>query len=134
MSYLLWDDITDKVVRAFGEADLAEYFDETDQEINDLAEQLGVRDSDDVETNDNGTIKHYKIKRFGINYFCSRVCFDKSQGVLTSGEPDKYWTKYEHYLMKVEQLRKEISKSMFRDQVNEIADRANSRTVSMFRG
>ena len=73
MSYLLYADVTDVLVQSFGQTVVEAYFTEVDNEINDLAEQLGIETTQiDTDYKDTGRI-HYKVIRFGVAYLCYRM-------------------------------------------------------------
>lgn len=118
MSYLNYDDIKATIARGF---QIEEYLEETDNEINDLAEELGVRDTDNIETDP----LHYKIKRYGVVFCLMRLCQDKmGTNNVELPELEKYTVLYNMYSKELNKLRSEISVEMFTGQVNEIRDRA----------
>ena len=126
MSYLNANDITSNLAQGF---DLTPYLEESDNEINDLAERLGVRDSDDIQTP-----LHFKIKRYGIEYVLTRLCEDKSgTNNPDSVEMDKYFALAEYHRRRANELQAMISVEMVTGDVNEIRDRA-VRSGSIFRG
>ena len=127
MSYISTSDITANVAIGF---DLEPYINEADGEIDDLAEKVGVRDPDDIETDP----LHYKIKRFGVAYILMRLCQDKAgTNNVDQIDLEKYLTLYNVYRKEVEALRPQISEEMFTGPVDEIRDRAMNSGV-LFRG
>lgn len=130
MAYLTWSDIKDSSIRRIGEAKLSEYFTVTDNEINDLAEQVGITNTDDIETDP----LHYKIKRFGYFFFCAEVFRDFALHNDAENVEDKYMAKWEMYQLRADKCRKEITKVMFTGDVSYAVDRANSNIGQMFRG
>lgn len=127
MSYIRANDIKSHIAQGF---DLTPYIAEADQEINDLAERLGVRDTSDIETNP----LHFQIKRYAIEYVLFRLCEDKA-GIANpdSVEFDKYMTLTEYHKKRFGEYRSSIGREMITGNVNEIRDRA-TRTAVIFRG
>ena len=122
MSYIEYSDITDSVVRAFGETTVTPYITKSDYQVNDVAEQLGITDTDQIETDP----VHFKIKEYAIAYVGREVCMDK-MGMNNNNLPveiEKYAVKYKLYREKVLALRKELSLPMFNGTVDQAKDRA----------
>ena len=126
MPYLLYADVTDVLVQSFGQTAVEAYFTEVDNEINDLAEQMGVEITQiDTDYKDTGRI-HYKVIRFGVAYLCYRMLYDKAglnENEL-SPENDKYYRKGIDYKHIAGALRGEITANMFTDTVTSTSDRA----------
>ena len=129
-SYVAWTDITDRGITVFGEAALSAYWSEVDAEIEDVAEQLGVRTTSNIETDP----VHRKIVEYGRVYLSKRVCEDRALVNDTEGLSDKYAWKAEYYTKELKRLRPQLSEEMFLGQVDEIRDRANSRVSRIYRG
>lgn len=126
-SYLTADDVTANIAVGF---DLESYINEADGEINDVAERLGLRETDDIETNP----LHYKIKRYGVAYILMRLCQDKAgSNNVDITENEKYLNLYAMYAREVERLRPQLSVEMFTGNVNSIAERAIV-SGTLFRG
>ena len=127
-TYLTYDDIKANIAKGF---QLEPYLEEADNEIIDLAESLGVRDSSDIENNP----LHYKIKRFGIVFCLMRLCQDKiGTNNVQVADLEKYVVNYNMYRKELQELRGQISIEMVTGHVNEIRDRANIMTGTIFRG
>jgi len=126
-TYLEYDDIKANIANGF---ELEPYLDEADSEVIDLAETLGVRNTDDIENNP----LHYKIKRYAVVFVLMRVCQDKI-GTNNVELPDleKYTVLYNMYFKELARLKGEISVEMVTGQVNETRDRAIN-TGTIFRG
>ena len=127
MAYLVYADITDEVVLAFGQTEVETYFAEVDDEINDIAEQLGVGSSNiDTDYNDTGRI-HYKIRRYGIHYLSYRLLFDKA-GVnnveISPIDVEKYYVKAAEHKKQADMIKGELTDAMFTDDVSNQSDRA----------
>jgi hypothetical protein len=130
-NYIVAADISDKVISAFS-ATLTtpwDYLTEGDNELNDLAQTLGV-DADDIEI----TPLHYKAKRFVIAFVCMRVCQDKAGVNAIDEANDKYYAKFEMYRKEVAQLRTEITAGMLTDEEPGEIDRGGVGTGILLRG
>ncbi len=127
MSYITSADISDKVVE---QHTLTDYLTEADNELIDLAEQLGVTDSTSIET----APLHFKVKRYLISYVCMRVCED-NQGLNNNDIPemDKYAVKYKQYRKTCDGLRPQISREMITGDVDEARDRAGTSSGVLYR-
>jgi hypothetical protein len=127
MSYIAAGDVTDKVLNQF---DLSSYITESDSELDDLAEELGVRDATDIEDSP----LHYKAKRFLIAFVCMRVAQD-NMGVnnVEVPEVEKYVIKYNVYRKEYSKLKGEITAPMLTGDVDEMRDRAGVGTGILFR-
>lgn len=126
MSYITRELIKDKIIENF---DIADYIEETENEINDLAETLGVS-VDDIEDDP----LHYKIIRYGVAFCLKRLCQDKT-GANNVDLPDieKYYIKYKMYDKDVKELKPQITREMFEGYVDEIKDRARV-SGTLYRG
>lgn len=127
MAYILYADITDQVARAFPQATIEAYLSEVDAEIVDVAETMGLLESD-IDTDYRGTGRvHYKIIRFGVMYLLYRLFEDKMfVNNVDSSQDEKYYLKMNHYKERADKLRDELTREMYRDQVDGGADRAAS--------
>jgi hypothetical protein len=124
--YITVDDIKSNIVAGF---ELQSYLDESDEEVQDLAERLGVRDPSDIKVP-----LHYKIRRYAVVYTIMRLCQDKiGTNNIELPEYEKYLVQYQMYKKELEELRGQISIEMLIGQVNEIRDRAVN-TGTIFRG
>lgn len=125
-TYLTADDIKSNLVRGFT---IAEYLTEGDSEIVDLAERLGVRNTDQI-----STPLHYKIKRYAVVFVLMRIAQDHI-GSNSAEVPDmeKYVVLYNMYARELQALRSQISIEMMTGNVNEVRDRAIN-TATLYRG
>lgn len=125
-NYIQVDDIKSNIAQGF---ELQPYLDETDEEVRDIAERLGVRDADDIKVP-----LHYKIKRYAVVYTLMRLCQDKTgTNNVEMPEYEKYLVQYQMYRKELEELRSQISIEMVTGEVNEIRDRAVN-TGTIYRG
>ena len=126
MSYITVNDIKSNIVQGF---EIQDYIDETDEEVRDAAERLGVRDADDI-----SLPLHYKIKRYAVVYTLMRLCQDKmGTNNVEMPEMEKYAVQYGMYNKELEQLRGQMSLEMFTGDIGEVRDRAIN-TGTIFRG
>jgi hypothetical protein len=126
MSYISSDDILDTIVSGL---DLSPYLAEVKLEIEDLAEQKGVRNTDDI-----ADPIHYKLKRYGICYVVMRLCQDKlGLNDVSIPELEKYKIKYDMYRKECSELRDLVTYEMITGKISAIRDRAIS-TGLIFRG
>ena len=125
-NYIYSDDIKASIAIGF---DLEPYLDESDGEIEDLAQRLGIMDTDDIKSDP----LHYKVKRFAVVYVLTRLCQDKI-GVNNPEvvEADKYVIMYGIYRKELEVLRSEVNYQMMTGNVLQSGDRA-SNTGYIFR-
>jgi len=128
MSYITVADVTDRIAEGI---DMTSYIMESDEAINDMAEELGVRDTDDIETDP----LHHAVRRYAITYSLMRMCQD-SLGVSNLDNPvnNKYLIGFNMYKEQLNSQRKRISVEMITGSVNAIRDRANVMTATIFRG
>lgn len=124
MSYLTTSDFKANLVAGF---DLTPYLLEADNEVEDLAERLGIRDTDDIHTP-----LHYKIKRYAIVFVLMRLAQDK----IGTNSPDvaleKYRDQYEMYKAELKDLFPQITYQMFTDQIDSIIGR--TAVYNLYRG
>lgn len=126
MSYISSDDILDTIVTGL---DLSPYLAEVKLEIEDLAEQKGVRDTTQI-----SDPIHYKLKRYGICYVIMRVCQDKlGLNDVSIPELEKYKIKYDMYKKEIAELRDLITYEMITGTIGAIRDRVVN-TGLIFRG
>ena len=117
MSYIETSDISANIADGF---DLESLIEESDLEVRDLAERLGVRTYTDI-----STPVHYKIKRYAVVYVLMRLCQDKAGTNNTEIiDTEKYMGLYAMYRRELEDLRGQISIEMVTGVVNEMRDRA----------
>ena len=95
MAYISDSDITDKLANQFS-ASFSTYHSLTDNQLLDIAEQIGVRDSDDISVDGSGYISSWFIKQYLVAWFCMRLFLDK-MGInnVTLSEDEKYAVKYD---------------------------------------
>lgn len=125
--YITYEDVKANIASGF---ELDDYLSESDSEVEDLAEKLGVRNPLDIETEP----LHYKIKRYAVVFVLMRLCQDKiGTNHVELTDLEKYTVLYNMYSKELQTLRSEISIEMITGQVNEIRDRAVS-TGTLFRG
>lgn len=123
MSYITADDIRSNLANGF---DLDDYLSEVDEEINDLAERLGIRDTDDI-----STPLTYKIKRYAVVYCLMRLAQDKIGTNTPEISQEKYMYLYDMYMRELDKLRPQITYEMMTGNVDEIVDR--TQTFSLYR-
>ncbi|MBD3387594.1 MAG: hypothetical protein GF414_01510 [Candidatus Altiarchaeales archaeon] len=128
MSYIEVSDITDRIAEGI---DMTSYIMEADEAVNDVAEELGVRNTTDIETSP----LHYMVRRYAITYALMRMCQD-ALGVsnLPNPQSNKYLIAYNMYREQLQSQRKRISREMITGTVNATRDRANLMTATVFRG
>ena len=116
MSYISVSDIKSNIAQGFA---LQDYILECDEEINDLAESLGIASTDiDVAP------LHYKIKRYGVAFILMRLCQDKMGSNDVNLDMEKYLIQYNVYKKELAALKGEISQEMFTGRVNSMNDRS----------
>lgn len=117
MSYITTEDIKANLIAGF---DISGYIEEAGQEIEDVAQRLGVS------VNDISLPLHYKIKRYGIAYLLKRLAQDK----IGTNQPDvtleKYKDMYELYSTEVKELFPQLTYQMFTGTVKNIIGRTSS--------
>jgi len=125
-TYISSDDITDNIVSGF---DLSAYLTESYKEIEDLAEEKGVRTSTDI-----ASPLHYKMKRYAICFVIMRLCQDKcGTNNVDIPELEKYVIKYNMYRKELAQLKDLITFEMITNSINSLRDRS-IQTGIIFRG
>lgn len=127
--YIAVADIPDKVITAFPLETPIDYLQEADDELNDVAEKMGV-DADDIETSP----LHYKAKRYLICYVCMRVCQDKAGVNAVDSTNDKYYAKYDMYQKEVARLRPELTAGVLTSEEPSELDRGGIGTGILVRG
>lgn len=117
MSYITTEDIKANLIAGF---DISGYIEEAGQEIEDVAQRLGV-DVDDI-----SLPLHYKIKRYGIAYLLKRLAQDK----IGTNAPDitleKYKEMYDMYSAEVKELFPQLTYQMYTGTVQSIIGRTTS--------
>jgi len=117
MSYIRATDIKSSLAKGF---DLTDYLSETDAEIEDLAQSLGVYNTEDI-----AIPLHNKVLRFGIVFLLMRLCQDKmSTNDVSIDALEKYTLQYGMYKKELSGLRAEISKEMVLNEVGRMVDRS----------
>lgn len=115
--YITAEDIKANLIAGF---DISGYIEEAGQEIEDVAQRLGVSVSSI------SLPLHYKIKRYGIAYLLKRLAQDK----IGTNQPDitleKYKDMYELYSNEVKELFPQITYQMFTGNVQNIIGRTSS--------
>lgn len=129
-AYIATTDITDKVLSSIA---TQAYVDEGNDAVEDLAEQKGVRDTDDI-GDGAGTI-HARLKRYAIAWTCMRVAQDH-MGTNNTNVPEfeKYVIKYNVYRKEVAAIAKEMTYEMVINDVDQTSDRAGVSSGLIFRG
>lgn len=140
MAYLSYDSVTNRAVRklvaALAAADsvtesakATTYITLVDADLVAIAEEKGVRDTDDID----GTT-HRIVQDYLINRFCERIVEDV---MFTSApetpEYDKYAKMYEHFHDKAQENRSQITTEMLTDEIDQASDRAYQ-TAILLRG
>lgn len=117
MSYITAEDIKANLTQGF---DISGYIEEAGQEIEDVAQRLGVS------VTSISLPLHYKIKRYGIAYLLKRLAQDK----IGTNQPDitleKYKDMYELYSNEVKELFPQLTYQMFTGNVQNIIGRTSS--------
>ena len=132
--YIQFSDITDNVIKGFGDTGLLQpydYYTEADNEINDLAVQNGIMPTQI------STPLHYKLKRYGVVHLCMRVAQDNMgvNNVEMSPDMDKYTLKFAQYRKELADLRTQIRANMFvveRPEQEDFSQRATNSVVQLF--
>lgn len=135
MAYIATTDITDVLVNQFTSS-FSTYHTLTDSQMVDIAEQIGVTDSDDISTDDDGYVSSFFIRQYLVAWFCMRLLFDK-MGInnVEFAETEKYRVKYEYYMAIVKYKEKRITHEMITGNVDEVGDRSAGATSGLiFRG
>jgi hypothetical protein len=118
MSYI---DVTDIKANLIAGFDVAPYIEEADDEINDVAERLGVRGLSSIKVP-----VHYKIKRYGIAFILKRLAQDK----IGTNQPDISLEKYKEmfllYSQELKELFPQLTSQMFTGDVGSIIDRTST--------
>lgn len=132
MSYISASDITNQTLKASAYSTiLSAKLTDADNAIIDLAERLGVRDSTNIETSP----LHRKIKEFAIAWVCEELSLDlMGYNNVSITDYEKYRLMYETYKKRREKYEGQITKEMITGSVDEIRDRATSRTGIITRG
>ena len=110
MSYIVASDIKSNLVSGF---DIEEYIEESDLEVNDVAEKLGIRDTSLI-----STPVHYKIKRYAIVFVQMRLAQDKRGTASQDVALDKYRDQQEMYEAELKRIYPQLTYEMFTGTVN----------------
>jgi hypothetical protein len=125
MSYIADSDITDKLALQF-ESSFSTYHSLVDNQINDIAEQLGITNSDDIDTDDDGYISSWYVKQYAVMWFCQRLFLDKmGMNNIDLAQEEKYRVKHEYYFKQAENKEKYITLEMLTNNVDESGDRSS---------
>jgi hypothetical protein len=124
MSYITANDIKSNLVRSF---DISDYLEEAENEINDVAQRLGIYDTDDI-----STPIHYKIKRYGIVYVLMRLAQDKIGTCDDDVTLERYQVSYDMYKAEMKDLYPQLTYQMFTGNVTSIISRTSS--CRLYRG
>ena len=124
MSYLAASDIKSNLAQGF---DLSQYLAETDSEVNDLAELLGIRDTTDI-----ATPLHYKLKRYAVVFTLMRLAQDKLGTTSVDVAVEKYRDLYDLYKAELRDLKPQITYEMVTGNVNSIVARTS--VFNLYRG
>jgi hypothetical protein len=118
MSYITVADIKSNLI---SKVDVSDYIVESDEEVNDLAEKLGVYDTTEI-----SIPLHHKLKRYAIVFVLMRVAQDR----IGTNSPDvsieKYAALYEMYTAEYKDLAQQITYEMMTDNVCSMVDRVSS--------
>ena len=115
MSYITAADIKSNLAQGFN---LTDYLAEADAEVNDIAQKLGIRDTEDI-----AVPVHYKIKRYAVVFVLMRLAQDK----IGTNQPDtaieKYKDLYAMYRQELKDLYPQITYEMITGDVETITGR-----------
>jgi len=121
-------DININIIKQF---ELTDYITRADKAVVDIAEELGVRDTTDIETNP----VHWKIKEYAKAFLIVDVCLDKmGTNNVETADTEKYLVLYDVWHKRLKELKSEITYPMITGDVNEIRDRASIDSGWLFRG
>ena len=117
MSYIKPSDIKSSLIKGI---DITDYINEANNEIEDLAEALGVYNTSDIKRP-----VHNKVLRYGIVYILMRLCQDKiGTNDVQVDALEKYTIQYGMYKKELAQIRAEISKEMVTGTVDNMGSRS----------
>ena len=127
-TYIDDPDVNVNIIKQF---ELTDYIIRADKAVVDIAEELGVRDTTDIETDP----VHWKVKEYAKAFLITDVCLDK-MGTNNVETPDveKYIVLYDVWHKRLKELKTEITYPMVTGDVDEIRDRASIATGWLFRG
>lgn len=118
MSYITAEDIKSNLIAGF---DISGYIEESDQEINDVAEKLGIRSTSEIHTP-----IHYKIKRYAIAFVLKRLSQDKIGTNQSDISIEKYRDMFDMYSQELKDLYPQLTYQMFTGEVNSIIARTST--------
>jgi len=127
--YVAFSKVTDNLVKAFGESALATWITEADDHLESVAEEVGVREPDDIEVSP----LHHVLTRYWLAYLGWAVFRDKIGTNNVEIINEKYLVKFDIYAKMISQLRPQISYEMVTGEINEIRDRATAMSGILFR-
>ena len=117
MSYIKADDIRSNLVAGF---DIVDYLEEANNEVIDVAEKLGIRDTDLI-----STPVHYKIKRYGVVFVLMRLAQDKIGTNQSDVALEKYRDLYAMYKVELKELLPQLTYQMYTGTVQTITGRTS---------
>ena len=121
-------DINVNIIKQFP---LTDYITRADKAVVDLAEELGVRNTADIETSP----VHWKLKEYAKAYLIVDVCRDKiGTNNVETRDVEKYIVTYDIWHKRLKELKSEITYPMITGEVDEIRDRAGIASGRVFRG
>lgn len=110
-------DLTDNII---GEFDMTSYLSQTDKEVIDLAQSMGVGE-DDIASDP----VPYKVQEYAKAFCLAELCQDKAgTNNVENPEFEKYMLKEQSYRKKANNLRKQINYEVLTGSVAELRDRA----------
>jgi hypothetical protein len=118
MSYITIADIKSNLI---SKVDVSDYIIESDEEVNDLAEKLGVYDTTEI-----ATPVHHKLKRYAIVFVLMRVAQDRIGTNSPDVSVEKYAALYEMYTAEYKDLAQQITYEMMTGNVCSMVDRVSS--------
>lgn len=117
MSYIKPSDIKSSLIKGI---DITDYISEANNEIEDLAETLGVYNSSEIKRP-----VHNKVLRYGVVYILMRLCQDKiGTNDVQVDALEKYTIQYGMYKKELAQIKAEISKEMITGTVDNMGSRS----------
>jgi hypothetical protein len=124
MSFITNSDIKSNLIHGF---DISDYIAESDEEIYDVAEKLGIRDRTLIVTP-----IHYKIKRYAIVFVLMRLAQDKIGTNQPDSQVEKYRELYAMYSDELKYVYTQLTYEMFTGTVSSITGRTSS--SGLYRG
>lgn len=122
MSYITVADIKSNLI---SKVDVSEYILEADEEVEDLAEKLGVYDSTEIQTDP----VHHKLKRYAVVFVLMRVAQDRLGTNQTDVSIEKYQALYDMYKAEYKELSQQITTEMVTGNVDAMVERVSSTQI-----